>query len=88
MKILVTGTAGFIRNALALRLIARGDQVTVYGKGAQTRSFCYVDGLIEALLRLMNSPDDITGPVNLGNPVEFTILELARIVIKLTGSKS
>lgn len=66
----------------------RGDPITVYGDGKQTRSFCYVDDLVEALVRLMNSPDGFTGPVNLGNPEEFTILDLARKVIELTGSKS
>jgi len=65
-----------------------GKDITVYGNGTQTRSFCYVDDLIEALIKLMNSPDDLTGPVNLGNPVEISILELARKVIGLTGSKS
>jgi UDP-glucuronate decarboxylase len=65
-----------------------GKNITVYGDGTQTRSFCYVDDLIEALIKLMNSPDDLTGPVNLGNPVEISILELARKVIELTGSKS
>ncbi len=62
--------------------------VTVYGAGRQTRSFCYVDDLIDGFLRLMSMPDDFTGPVNLGNPVEFTILELAETVIAKTGSKS
>lgn len=66
----------------------RGEPITIYGDGAQTRSFCYVDDLIEGLIRLMESPDDITGPVNLGNPVEFTILELAEMVIELTNSRS
>ena len=66
----------------------KGEDITVYGDGKQTRSFCYVDDLIEGLIRLMNSLDDITGPVNLGNPCEFTILELAETVIKLIGSKS
>ena len=66
----------------------KGEPITIYGEGAQTRSFCYVDDLIEGLVRLMNSPDDFVGPVNLGNPVEFTILELARKVLKITGSKS
>lgn len=65
-----------------------GKDITVYGNGTQTRSFCYVDDLIEALIKLMNSSDDLTGPVNLGNPVEISILELARKVIELTGSKS
>ncbi len=62
--------------------------ITVYGNGSQTRSFCYVDDLIEAFVRMMNSPDDFVGPVNMGNPDEFTILELAEMVIKLTNSKS
>jgi UDP-glucuronate decarboxylase len=66
----------------------RGEPITVYGEGRQTRSFCYVDDLIDGLVRLMASPDDLTGPVNLGNPVEFSILELAQRVISLTGSKS
>ncbi len=62
--------------------------ITVYGDGSQTRSFCYVDDLVDALVRLMESADDFTGPVNLGNPDEFTILELAKKVIELTGSRS
>ena len=62
--------------------------ITVYGDGNQTRSFCYVDDLIEGLIRLMNSPDDFTGPVNIGNPGEFTILQLAEKVIDMTGSSS
>ncbi len=62
--------------------------ITLYGTGAQTRSFCYVDDLVDGLISLMNSPSDITGPINLGNPTEFTILELAELVIELTGSKS
>ena len=66
----------------------QGQSITVYGEGGQTRSFCYVDDLIEALIRLMATPDDFTGPVNTGNPNEFTILELAQKVIALTGSKS
>jgi len=65
-----------------------GDPITVYGDGSQTRSFCYVDDLIDALMRLMATADDVTGPVNVGNPNEFTILELAKKVIELTGSKS
>jgi len=64
------------------------DQITIYGKGKQTRSFCYVDDLIEAFIRFMNTDKGFTGPVNLGNPAEFSILELAEIVIDLTGSKS
>lgn len=66
----------------------RGQPITIYGDGKQTRSFCFVDDLIEGLARLMASPDDFTGPVNLGNPVEFTMLDLARAVIDLTGSNS
>ena len=66
----------------------RGEPITVYGEGQQTRSFCYVDDLIEGFIRLMDSPREVVGPVNLGNPGEFTILELARMVIDLTGSQS
>lgn len=66
----------------------RNEPITIYGEGNQTRSFCYVDDLIEAFIRLMDSPDEITGPINLGNPNEFTILELARTVIEMTGSRS
>jgi UDP-glucuronate decarboxylase len=62
--------------------------ITVYGDGGQTRSFCYVDDLVEGLLRLMGTDDSITGPINLGNPTEFTILELAELVIGMTASKS
>ena len=65
-----------------------GKDITVYGDGLQTRSFCYVDELIDGFIRLMASPDEFTGPVNLGNPVEFTIKELAEKVIDMTGSKS
>jgi UDP-glucuronate decarboxylase len=66
----------------------RGEDITVYGDGNQTRSFCYVDDLIDGLIKLMNSNDELTGPVNLGNPTEFTILELANMLIKLTVSNS
>jgi len=66
----------------------RGEPITVYGDGSQTRSFCYVDDLIEAFVRLMGLPDDFSGPVNIGNPTEFTILELAKKIIQMTGSKS
>lgn len=66
----------------------KGEDITVYGNGTQTRSFCYVDELIEGFIRLMASTDKFTGPVNLGNPVEFTIKELAEKVIDMTGSKS
>jgi UDP-glucuronate decarboxylase len=64
----------------------RNQDITVYGTGNQTRSFCYVDDLVDGLMRLMGTPDEITGPVNLGNPVEFTILQLAQEVLSLTGS--
>ena len=74
--------SNFIEQAL------KGAPITVYGDGKQTRSFCYVDDLIDALVRLMATSDDFTGPVNLGNPEEFTILELARKVIANTGSRS
>jgi UDP-glucuronate decarboxylase len=74
--------SNFIMQAL------KGEPITVYGTGAQTRSFCYVDDLVEALMRLMNTPDDITGPMNIGNTNEFTILELAEKVVALTGAKS
>ena len=66
----------------------KGEPITLYGDGSQTRSFCYVDDLIEGFLRLMASPDDVTGPINIGNPGEFTIRELAEKVIALTGSRS
>jgi UDP-glucuronate decarboxylase len=66
----------------------RGQDITIYGDGSQTRSFCYVDDLIEAMLRLMGTGDEITGPINIGNPGEFSMLELARKVIELTGSRS
>ncbi len=72
----------FIVQALA------GEPITVFGDGRQTRSFCYVDDLVDGLIRLMESPDDVIGPINLGNPAEFTIAELAEQVIDLTGSKS
>src|SRR4030066_1698769 len=65
----------------------KGENVTVYGDGRQTRSFCYVDDMIDGLIKLMNSPDDFTGPVNLGNHSEFTILELAEKVIKFTKTR-
>jgi UDP-glucuronate decarboxylase len=74
--------SNFIMQAL------QGESITVFGDGSQTRSFCYVDDLIEGFIRFMKSPDDFTGPVNLGNPDEFTILELAEKVIKLTRSGS
>ncbi|MGK5022800.1 UDP-glucuronic acid decarboxylase family protein [Janthinobacterium lividum] len=66
----------------------RGEDITIYGEGQQTRSFCYVDDLINVMVRMMNSPEDFTGPVNIGNPCEYTMLELAEMVLKLTGSTS
>jgi UDP-glucuronate decarboxylase len=66
----------------------RGEPITIFGEGKQTRAFCYVDDLIEGFIRLMAAPDDLTGPVNLGNPGEFTIRQLAEMVIEQTGSKS
>ena len=66
----------------------RNQDITVYGEGSQTRSFCYVDDLVDGLLRLMETSDEVTGPINLGNPVEFSIRQLAETVIELTGSSS
>jgi len=66
----------------------KGQDITIYGDGSQTRSFCYVDDLIEGMLRMMNTPPEVTGPINIGNPEEFTIRELAELVIKITATKS
>jgi UDP-glucuronate decarboxylase len=66
----------------------RGDDLTVYGNGEQTRSFCYVDDLIDGLIALMQSPDGVVGPVNLGNPDEYTVLELAEMILQLIGGRS
>jgi UDP-glucuronate decarboxylase len=66
----------------------KGEDITLYGDGSQTRSFCYVDDLVRGLISLMDSPDSVTGPINIGNPGEFTIRQLAEQVIDLTGSKS
>jgi UDP-glucuronate decarboxylase len=74
--------SNFIVQALA------NQPLTVYGKGEQTRAFCFVDDMIEGFLRMMGTPPEVTGPINLGNPVEFTIRELADLVLELTGSKS
>ena len=74
--------SNFIMQAL------KGEGITIYGDGSQTRSFCYVDDMIEGLVRLMDSRDSFTGPVNIGNPTEFSILELAKKIIGITGSKS
>jgi UDP-glucuronate decarboxylase len=74
--------SNFIRQALD------GKDITIFGDGQQTRSFCYRDDLVDGMMRMMNGPDDFIGPVNLGNPHEFTIKELAELVIEMTGSKS
>ncbi|HEY5653109.1 MAG TPA: UDP-glucuronic acid decarboxylase family protein [Pontiella sp.] len=74
--------SNFIMQAL------KGENITIYGDGQQTRSFCYVSDLIEGWIRLMNTADDVTGPINIGNPGEFTMIELAENIIELTGSKS
>jgi len=74
--------SNFIRQAL------QGEDITIFGDGSQTRSFCYRDDLVEGIIRMMDGPDDFIGPVNLGNPGEFTILELAELILELTGSRS
>jgi UDP-glucuronate decarboxylase len=74
--------SNFIRQAIA------GEPITIYGEGTQTRSFCYVDDLLDGFLALMNAPNEVTGPVNIGNPGEFTIRELAEMTVELSGSKS
>ncbi len=74
--------SNFIMQAL------KGEPITIYGDGSQTRSFCYVDDLVDGLVRLMATPDDFTGPINLGNPGEFTIRELAEKAVEMTGSNS
>jgi len=74
--------SNFIMQAL------KGDDITIFGDGEQTRSFCYCDDLVEAFIRLMGTDDSVTGPINTGNPGEFSMLELAQAVIELTGTKS
>jgi UDP-glucuronate decarboxylase len=74
--------SNFIMQAL------RGEPITIYGEGQQTRSFCYVDDLVDGLMRLMDSPPEVTGPINIGNPTEFTIRQLAEMVLQQTGSTS
>ena len=74
--------SNFIMQAL------RGENITIYGDGTQTRSFCYVSDLVDGFLKLMDTPHEVTGPINIGNPGEYTMLELAQAVIDLTGSKS
>jgi len=66
----------------------RDEDITIYGSGDQTRSFCFVDDLVEAMIRMMRTPHEVTGPINIGNPIEFTIRQLAKLVIELTGSSS
>jgi UDP-glucuronate decarboxylase len=70
------------------RQAIKGEDITIFGDGKQTRSFCYVDDLVEVIIRMMNGPDEFHGPVNIGNPDEFTMLELAQLVIELSGSRS
>jgi UDP-glucuronate decarboxylase len=74
--------SNFVRQAI------KGEDITIFGDGKQTRSFCYVDDLVEVIIRMMNGPDSFLGPVNIGNPDEFTMLELAQLVIELSGSRS
>ncbi|SAL60639.1 UDP-glucuronic acid decarboxylase family protein [Caballeronia humi] len=74
--------SNFMMQALA------GEPITIYGEGLQTRSFCYVDDMIDAFIRLMNSPEDVTGPINLGNPHELSMLDIAKRIVALTGSSS
>jgi len=74
--------SNFIRQAMS------NEDITIFGDGEQTRSFCYVDDLVDGMIRLMNAPDDVTGPMNLGTPVEFTMIDLARTIIELCGSTS
>jgi UDP-glucuronate decarboxylase len=74
--------SNFIRQAL------HGEDITIFGTGEQTRSFCYVDDLVDGIIRMMNGPDEFVGPVNLGNPGEFTIRQLAEMVLEMTGSRS
>jgi UDP-glucuronate decarboxylase len=74
--------SNFIMQAL------KGEDITIYGDGTQTRSFCYVDDLIEAIIRTTDTPDDFTGPINIGSPREFTMIDLAEEVLRLTGSSS
>jgi UDP-glucuronate decarboxylase len=75
-----------VSNFIVQALLNR--DITIYGDGTQTRSFCYVDDLVDGMIRMMDGPDEFIGPVNLGNPNEFTILQLAKKVIELTGAES
>jgi UDP-glucuronate decarboxylase len=83
---MATGDGRVVSNFIVQAL--RGDDITIYGSGQQTRSFCYVDDLIEGFLRIMDTDAALVGPINLGNPNEFSMLELAEKVISKTGSKS
>jgi len=74
--------SNFIMQAL------KGEDITIYGDGSQTRSFCYVDDMVDGIIRMMNNPNGFTGPVNLGNPEEMSILSLAELIVDLTSSKS
>ena len=74
-------------NAYSSYKISSLEDITIYGDGSQTRSFCYVDDLIEGVVRLMNTPAEVTGPMNIGNPVEFTIKQLAELIMELVGVK-
>jgi UDP-glucuronate decarboxylase len=78
---------GRVVSSFIVQALTGGD-ITIFGEGLQTRSFCYVDDLIEGFMRLMAAPDEVTGPINLGNPVEFSIIDLARKIIEMTGSAS
>jgi len=77
-----------LKHYFLIIIVSLIDDITVYGKGSQTRSFCYVDDLINGFLLLMHADKNIIGPINLGNPTEFKILDLAKLIIKLTNSKS
>ena len=78
---------GRVVSNFIVQALLKGD-ITIYGDGVQTRSFCYVDDWSTAFVKLMDTPDEVTGPINLGNPGEFTMIELARIILDLTGSHS
>jgi UDP-glucuronate decarboxylase len=86
MRLMHPNDGRVVSNFIIQALLGR--DITIYGEGLQTRSFCYVDDLIDGLVRLMATPADITGPVNIGNHTEFTIIELAQMVIELVGSRS
>jgi UDP-glucuronate decarboxylase len=83
---MATGDGRVVSNFIVQAL--KGEDITIYGDGSQSRSFCYVSDLIDGFVRMMDQTDSLVGPINLGNPNEFTMLELAEQVIRLTGSKS